>query len=323
LIFGHQIQDFWAKVRKYVYLNTLIQDNAMLEDKNNQAVEDRMFSRRKSLLTVQQYANSQGISTGVVDECAKLGVVQVRKHKNKMFIVDLPLDASKNARQQQDDKPAEQVNTVEQAHKITDMVNKIFQPSCQISKPAVAKPPVSKPEATAKPASAIPDLKIFAQEEKNAPTVKFDTVSPFKVSPMRKLSDQLKIAAGNRVLLAILSIGIIASLCAYSWTDYKYQNHQAKLQRAYASITNLINNQDSTIRKMKLYEMEAANWRTEAQRDKKTIASLEVELVQTKERLSKTQDDLAAAQQNHVETLKKLNTQIQQITDKIKAKKEN
>jgi hypothetical protein len=298
----------------------------MLEDKNNQAVEDRMFSRKKSLLTVQQYASSQGISTGVVDECAKLGVVQVRKHKNKMFIVDLPLDASKNARQQENEKPVEQVNTIEQAQKITDMVNKIFQPSRQNSKPAVAKPVLPKPESISKPSTVIPDLKIFAQEEKEAPTIKFEKFEPvpqFKVSSLRKISDQFKVAAGSRVLLGILSIGIIASLCAYSWTDYQNLVQREKLQKAYASITNLMNEQDSAARQVKLYELESANWRAEAQRSKKSIASLEIELVRTKERLSQTQDNLSTTQQNHVDTLKKLNEQIQAITTQIKAKKEN
>ncbi|MCE5341193.1 MAG: hypothetical protein LLF92_08730 [Planctomycetaceae bacterium] len=300
----------------------------MLQDNNNHAVEDKIFSRKKSLMTVQQYASSQGISTGVVDECAKLGVVQVRKHKNKMFIVDLPLDANKNARRQEDDKPVEQINTIEQAQKITDMVNKIFQPSRQISKPAAAaKPVLSKPESISKPSAAIPDLKLFAQEEKEAPTVKFEKFEPapqFKVSSMRKISDAFKVAAGSRVLLGILSIGIIASLCVYSLTSYQNQIQQKKLQRAYASITQLINEYDNANRKVKLYELDTANWRAEAQRSKKSIASLEVELVQTKERLSQTQDDLATTQQNHVDTLKKLNEQIQAITTKIKSsKKEN
>jgi len=317
---------FSGKSPKIYISNTLIQDNAMLEDKNNQAVEDRMFSRKKSLLTVQQYANSQGISTGVVDECAKLGVVQVRKHKNKMFIVDLPLDASKNARQQEEEKPVEPVNTVQQAQKITEMVNKIFQPSRQVSKPAVAKPALPKPESIAKPEAAIPDLKLFAQDEKDAPEMKFQNFEPtpqFKVSTMRKISDQFKIAAGNRGLLAILSIGIIVSLAAYSWTDYQNQTNRVKLQRAYASITNLLNEQDGVSRQIKLHEMDAANWRAESLRNKKTIAALEVELVQTKERLSQTQETLDTVQKNHLETLKKLNEQIQAITTKVKAKKEN
>jgi hypothetical protein len=292
----------------------------MLEAQNN-SVEDRIFSRRKSLLTVQQYASSQGISTGVVDECAKLGVVQVRKHKNKMFIVDLPLDASKNARKQDDEKPVEPVNTIEQAQKITDMVNKIFQPSRQIGAPAVAKPPVARPESAAKPAAAIPDLKLFAQEEKDAPVVKFEKFEPvpqFKVSAWRKFSDSFKIAAGNRLLLGVLSVGIIASLSAYSWTGYENQVQRQKLQKAYASINELLNAQDNAAGRLKLYELEAANWRAEMQKSKKTIAALEVELVQTKERLSQTQEALEASQKNYVATLKKLDEQIQSITQKVK-----
>ena len=63
-------------------------------------LNEPIFSRKKSLLTVGQYAARQGVSAGVVQECARLGVVQVRKHKNKTFIVDLPLDTYKIIKQQ-------------------------------------------------------------------------------------------------------------------------------------------------------------------------------------------------------------------------------
>ncbi|OHB60427.1 MAG: hypothetical protein A2Y12_18755 [Planctomycetes bacterium GWF2_42_9] len=301
----------------------------MLEDKNNQTIEDRLFSRKKSLLTVQQYANSQGISAGVVNECAKLGVIQVRKHKNKTFIVDLPLDAGKNAKQLEDDK-IEQVNTVEQAQKITSMVNKIFQPSIQNSKPVISKPetktqPAVKVEV-AKPQAAIPDLKLFAQEEKKAQVIRYETkpVPQFKVSLMRKISDSFKISFINRVILGMLSIGIILSICAFWSISYQNKIHQKQLQTAYANIGKLVGEYDSAKRQAKLYELDSSNWRSEAQRSQKSIASLEIELVNAKEKLEETQSSLSNMQQNHVDTLKNLNKQIEEITSKIKtSKKEN
>jgi hypothetical protein len=300
----------------------------MLEDKNNQAIEDRLFSRKKSLLTVQQYANSQGISTGVVNECAKLGVIQVRKHKNKTFIVDLPLDAGKNAKQQEDDK-VEQVNTIEQAQRITSMVNKIFQPSMQSSKPVVSKPEVKKQQTVkpepAKPQVAIPDLKLFAQQEKDAPVIthEYKPVPQFKISLMRKISDSFKVSFINKLMLGILSLGIIFSICAYWSISFENKMQQKQLQKAYDNIGKLIGEYDSAKRKAKLYELDSSNWQAEAQRNQKSIASLEVELVQAKERLEQAENSLSTVQQNHVDTLKKLNQEIEQITTKIKTKKEN
>jgi hypothetical protein len=302
----------------------------MLEDHQNQGIEERIFSRKKSLLTVQQYASSQGISAGVVNECAKLGVIQVRKHKNKTFIVDLPLDASKTAKQQEDGK-VEQINTTEQAQKLSEMVNKIFQPSRQINKPVVVnKPampqvqPMVKAEA-AKPEVKIPDLKIFANEEKNAPTVKIEKFEPaipqFKVSSARKITDAFKISFVNKLVFVFMSAAMILCIGAYMFSSFENKMQEKKLQSAYDNIGKLMNEYDSAKRKAKLYELDSSNLRAEAQRNQKNIASLEVELVQTKERLSQTQESLSSIQQNHVETLQKLDDKIQEITAKIKAQR--
>ncbi|MEN6387235.1 MAG: hypothetical protein ABFD79_18805 [Phycisphaerales bacterium] len=311
----------------------------MLEDRHDQEIEDRIFSRKKSLLTVQQYATSQGISAGVVNECAKLGVVQVRKHKNKTFIVDLPLDAGKNAREQQEETKNEQINTTERAQKLSDMVNKIFQPSRQIlnsgaavSKPQVqqqpkvqpAQQPKIQPKAT-KPEIAIPDLKIFAQVEEKAPAVKAEVLAPavpqFKVSPLRKFTDSFKISLVNKILLIFMAAAMAVAAGACMFVNYQNKMQERKLENAYDSIGKLMNENDSAKRRAKLYEMDSSNWRAEAQRNQQSIASLEVELVQTKERLSQTQDNLSEVQQNHVDTLKKLDEQIQEITTKFKAQR--
>ena len=120
-----------------------------------------IFSRKKSLVTMQQYATSQGVSAGIVQECAKLGVVQVRKHKDKTFIVDLPLDAYKNLHQPDEQKP-EPIDTVAEAQKITGLINKILQP-VQNTQAATAKP-VEREIKTIEPAK-VPDLNLYAQEE--------------------------------------------------------------------------------------------------------------------------------------------------------------
>ncbi|HBG27541.1 MAG: hypothetical protein A2Y10_15585 [Planctomycetes bacterium GWF2_41_51] len=282
---------------------------------NNELNDDRLFSRKKSLLTLQQYASSQGISAGVVEECAKLGVVQIRKHKNKTFIVDLPLDASKSAKQQDENK-VEHINTAEQAQRLSGIVNKIFQPSIQQNKPVVT---VTKP-TTQQPAAAIPDLKIFAQEENKAPTIKLEKFEPlpveFKVSLSRKIFDAFKLSTGGKVALAFMAFGLAITIAAFVWSSLQNHLQQQKLEQAYENIGKLVNEYDSTARKTKMLEIDSANWKAEAQRNQQSIASLQVQLVQTKEKLSETQESLAEIQQNHVDTLKKINEQLQEITQK-------
>jgi len=46
---------------------------------------------KRSLLPIDKYAAREGLSRGIIEECGKLGVVQIRKYKGKTFVVDVPL----------------------------------------------------------------------------------------------------------------------------------------------------------------------------------------------------------------------------------------
>ena len=45
----------------------------------------------RSLLPIDEYAARQGVSVGIVTECARLGIIRIRKYKGKTFVVDVPL----------------------------------------------------------------------------------------------------------------------------------------------------------------------------------------------------------------------------------------
>ena len=46
---------------------------------------------KRSLLPIDEYAAREGLSRGIIEECGKLGIVQIRKYKGKTFVVDVPL----------------------------------------------------------------------------------------------------------------------------------------------------------------------------------------------------------------------------------------
>lgn len=286
----------------------------MTKDGEKSTDNGQLFSRKKSLLSVQQYASSQGISTGVVQECAKLGVVQVRKHKSKTFIVDLPLDAAKTAKQQDDNK-LEQIDTSAQAQRISELVNKIFQPAKPANTIILDKRPAAQ-------VAAVPDLNLFAQDEKKAQIKKFEPViAPFKTTPIRKISDIVKMTSGRKIITVISIAALVVFVGAYSRASLERKAQQQKLQQAYANLDKLMNDYRSENRKAKLLEIENQNWQTEAQRNQKAAANLETELLQTKEQLTQTQEDLSKIQQKHVDTLRQLNEQINQINTQINPEK--
>jgi len=266
-----------------------------------------VFSRKKSLLSVQQYATSQGVSTGVVQECAKLGVVQVRKHKEKTYIVDLPLDIYKGIKQQDEQKP-EPIDASSQAQRISDLMNKIFQPP-KHTQPFSAEP------------VAIPDLHLFAQEENQAAAESISRIEPqlgrFRISRARKIIDAIKIVSVWRIVSVVVTVALFISISAYRMVSIDRNFQQQRLQQAYANIQKLMSEYENTRQKAKLYELDMINWQSEAQRSQKALAGLQIELQQTREKLFQARRDLSETQQYNADTLKLLNEQINDITARI------
>lgn len=274
-----------------------------------------VFSRKKSLLSVQQYATSQGVSTGVVQECAKLGVVQVRKHKDKTYIVDLPLDIYKGINQQ-DEQKSESIDASAQAQRISTLINKIFQP------PKHTQLLPHEHEADNFPAEpvTIPDLHLFAQEG-NAVAESISRVEPefgrFRISRARKIIDAIKIISVWRIVSVVVTVALFISISAYRMVSIDRNFQRQRLQQAYSNIQKLMDEYDNTRQKARMYELDMLNWQSEAQRNQKTLASLQIDLQQTREKLFQARRDLSETQQYNADTLKLLNEQINDITARI------
>jgi type II secretory pathway pseudopilin PulG len=265
---------------------------------------------------MQQYATSQGVSAGVVQECAKLGVVQVRKHKDKTFIVDLPLDAYKTLRQPDEQKP-EQIDTFAEAQKISGLINKILIPEQNTQAPTAK--PIERKHKTVEPAKVL-DLNIFAQEEERAVIYNADDadmgMGRFKIHPARKIADAMKIASLWKITAVIVTVLMLASVGAYFWANMARNAQQQKLQYAYENIQTLMKEYTNASQKTKMAELDKANWQSEASKNQKAVADLQTELLQTKEKLFQAQKDLSSTQQYNAETLRQLNQQINNITAK-------
>jgi hypothetical protein len=51
----------------------------------------RLLQDGAALVSVEEYAAKEGVSTELIEACALAGVVQTRRHKGKTFVVDHPL----------------------------------------------------------------------------------------------------------------------------------------------------------------------------------------------------------------------------------------
>ncbi|MGD0785200.1 MAG: hypothetical protein ABR969_05245 [Sedimentisphaerales bacterium] len=277
-----------------------------------------IFSRKKSLLTMQQYATNQGVSAGVVQECAKLGVVQVRKHKDKTFVVDLPLDAYKNLSQLTNDQKPEQIDALAPAQKITGLMNKILQPP-RNANPLPAK--TDRRDNISVGPAVVPDLNLFAQEENRDSADRIEEsdteLSYFKTPAARKIVDAVKVTSVWKIVSVIVTVAMLVSIVAYSKVSADRKLQQQKLQQAYEDIQRIMKEYKNTVQKAKMYEVDVANWQSEAVKNQSAVADMQRELMLTKDKLFQAQKDLSATQQYNVNTLKQLNEQINDITTRI------
>lgn len=284
--------------------------------------EEPFFSRKKSLLTIGQYAVRQGISAGVVQECAKLGVVQVRKHRNKIFIVDLPFDMYK-ALKQQDSQSSEDVDASSSTDKITDLVNRIFQPVITVNehnesdKLAQLSPAESSfIKSQYKVPDTTPDLQLFAIEQDQIETDSYPNepaAEKFRVPLLRSISDSLTAFSVRRVFVIFLAAALAVSVYAYLWVNMNLKNQQEKLRQAYQSINKLSASYEDIKQKAQMYEVDMMNWQAEAQRAKSAMMSSEAELQDTRKSLSEARKDLENMRQYNTDAVNELNEKITKI----------
>ena len=43
----------------------------------------------RPLLSIAEYAVREGVTKGIIEECGKLGIVPIRRHKGKAFVVGI------------------------------------------------------------------------------------------------------------------------------------------------------------------------------------------------------------------------------------------
>jgi hypothetical protein len=51
----------------------------------------RLLQDGAALVPIEDYAAREGVSLEVIEACGQAGIVQIRRHKGKIFVVDIPL----------------------------------------------------------------------------------------------------------------------------------------------------------------------------------------------------------------------------------------
>jgi len=78
---------------------------------NSEGTDSHTIQLRRKLIPIELYAAQEGITRQMIEEYARLGIVQIRRHQGKSFVVELP--SSLNPYDDTGDPPAEQISQVE------------------------------------------------------------------------------------------------------------------------------------------------------------------------------------------------------------------
>ncbi len=302
-------------------------------------LKEPIFSRKKSLLTVGQYAARQGVSSGVVQEAAKLGVVQVRKHKDKTFIVDLPLDAYKIAKET-DSPPFEDIAPPLADDSIHKVDSTLRQSLVQAGSGQVETEIDDRQEIKSIPRTArvhsLPkeeplqqwqdwpietlDLNLLAKEENKL----FDNrdinnrqLGRFRIPILRNIIESITSISPSKAFFTLMTITFAVSISAYIWTSNDRKIQQQKLRGAYENISNLMTKYENVRQQARMYELDMNNWQSEAQRTEKAMTDYKTELESVKRSLYEARRDLQSTQRYNTDTLRKLNDQISKIRSQV------
>jgi len=80
---------------------------------------------KRPLLPIDEYAAREGLSKSLVEECGKLGIVQIRKYKGKTFVVDVPLSTHPYT-SEITAEAAQPTDKTIQAKKISELLQKVI-----------------------------------------------------------------------------------------------------------------------------------------------------------------------------------------------------
>ncbi len=118
----------------------------MTTDTNNRSSRQtaRSLHLNKSLVPIDEYAAREGLSRDLVEECGKLGIVQLRTYKGETFVVNVPISPylclSETA-----EEPARPTDKNTRAQKISELMQRVASEKSISQK----KPPTAAPEGPA------------------------------------------------------------------------------------------------------------------------------------------------------------------------------
>ncbi len=301
----------------------------MLTTKNKAVSEEveQTLQLKRSLVPIDKYAAHRNVSRGTVERCGKLGIVQVRRYKGEMFIVDVPLSPYSSYRPESTARTGQPVDKASYAKKLSQLVKKagiiglevIKQPAKSVAKSAKA---VAKPAAVENSDVKTPKAKGRPVQTQVDPDSSVQPGVPgAAVRPKRALQIAVYFSAVSLLAILLTSLWFI--------TDRKAQLR--RLDWANTNVRTMHNNAMRARQMAQTFQTELNDSAAQIeylQKDldesKANVERLRLELNKSRAQVQSVRSELNLAGQNHdavqqgyAEAIDKLNKRIQELADQV------
>ena len=281
---------------------------------------------KRPLLPIDKYASREGLSKDMVEHFSKIGYVQIRKFKDKTYVVDIPVsqysfgDADSAESSQFEVETGEPEELLEDAETTVDdtadeltLLEKPVEPihTPELERIKIAKQPV---ETARKPAEINPvpqPVQTYTDTE-----IQLDFLA---AQAQAKRSWQM----GAIFSTAVLFVAVFIAL--WSLADRKVQLNRAN--QAYAGMYQLSTDSAQTIKHAQLLqndldisEATITHLRSDLEKSTAEVKSLQKDLIASRadvemirSRLEQAKQTHQAAQQKNAKALKELTEQFQNL----------
>jgi methyl-accepting chemotaxis protein len=296
---------------------------------------------KRHLLPIDEYAAREGVSRGIIEECGKLGIIQIRRYKGETFVVDVPLSQyasmsestaesgrlTDNAAQAQ--KISELVKEVipesfDITNELTESVNEI-RCSEEVSEP-IQTPELQTLEMAAGPAELIDET---VQADETPELVRVPQSNEFSLDAFMAAQARSKRIWKIAALSSIAVVFVVLFACFWLYLDRRVQLD--KLEEAYARVQQSIDESTQANQRTEIFQDKLANTRTQIGRLKSELDSsraeagrLKGELNNARTQVESVLDELTEAEQNfnaiqrhNAESLQQLKGQIRKLSDQL------
>ena len=264
---------------------------------------------KRPLLPIDEYAAREGISTEVVEEYARQGIVQLRKYKGKTFVVDVP----SNPYLCESETAVEPPQPLDETNHTADAPDTIQTPDLQA------------PEITNGTSEFDDEPMRIEKRTKAIKHTRDDKAHLALLTAQAKSKRTWQIAT-------VFSLGCLCvALAANLWF---YMNHKAQLEKlngAYASIQQLASDSAQTNQQLKAVQSGLDGSRAQLKRlqnelnnSRAQVKLIQSELDDSRAELKTVQDEFAQAeqrfkliQQRNAEAAKQLKEQIQRFSEQL------